>query len=67
MIREVKEKACSVGGDAILILDIQEPDFSSTCYRVTAEIFKTDYKKVIKPSIILGQVGMEVFLAILTA
>jgi len=61
MILKVKEKACLVGGDAVLIIDVQEPGSRSTCYRITADIYKTDKKKEIKSSIILGQIGMEVF------
>ncbi|MCP4580606.1 MAG: hypothetical protein GY839_03255 [candidate division Zixibacteria bacterium] len=32
------EKAREVGGDAVRILDIDEPDIISTCYRISAEI-----------------------------
>jgi S1-C subfamily serine protease len=36
----VKDKARSVGADAVYVVRVTEPDFSSTCYRVRARLLK---------------------------
>lgn len=35
-----REKARNVGGNGIKLLSVREPDFGSTCYRISAEILK---------------------------
>ncbi len=34
VIKQAKEKGCQVGADAILLTEIKEPDWISTCYRI---------------------------------
>ncbi len=36
--KEMKNKACQIGADAILILQVRSPDNESFCYRATAEL-----------------------------
>ncbi|MEE9441658.1 MAG: hypothetical protein V3V99_03225 [candidate division Zixibacteria bacterium] len=38
LIRLAMKKACEVGGDAILITSIEEPNLWSSCYRIKADI-----------------------------
>ena len=38
VIEHIKKKARTVGGDAISILRVQNPDWSSTCYRISAAV-----------------------------
>jgi tetratricopeptide (TPR) repeat protein len=40
VVEMAKEKARKVGGDAIQMTSIKEPDFWSTCYRITANVIK---------------------------
>jgi S1-C subfamily serine protease len=42
VVEIAKEKARSAGGDAIQLTSVAPPDFSSTCYRIAANILKTD-------------------------
>ncbi|MBL8027498.1 MAG: hypothetical protein JNL74_13845 [Fibrobacteres bacterium] len=36
----LQKEACSIGADIIIILEVDKPDFFSTCYRVEADFVK---------------------------
>jgi len=38
-----REKTCAQGADALQIIDYQEPDFGSTCYRLTAQFIAYNF------------------------
>jgi len=40
VVNLAREKARDVGGNAIKLLSVQEPDFGSTCYRISATILR---------------------------
>jgi hypothetical protein len=40
MLRLAQDKACASGGDAIHLVKIKPPDWTSTCYRIEARILK---------------------------
>lgn len=40
VVQTAQNKARNVGGNAIKIMSIREPDMSSTCYRITAAVLK---------------------------
>lgn len=39
-IRILKDEACSLGADVIIVLNEKRPDFVSSCYRCTAEFYR---------------------------
>lgn len=50
VIEEAKNECRSIGGNAIKLITVNEPDFSSTCYRITAYVLRSPEKKYIADS-----------------
>lgn len=48
VIKQAKTKGCQVGADAILLTEIKEPDWISTCYRIKGNMIV--YKTVTAPA-----------------
>jgi hypothetical protein len=41
-LKILKDEGCKIGADIVVLKDIQQPDFLSSCYRVTGEFIKSD-------------------------
>ena len=47
VIEKAKNACRNMGGNGIQLISVEEPDISSTCYRITANVWKSPQKKYI--------------------
>lgn len=50
VIEKAKNECRKIGGNGLKLISVYEPDFSSTCYRITAYVFKSPPKQYISQS-----------------
>ena len=51
VIEKAKNACRNMGGNGIQLISVEEPDISSTCYRITANVWKSPQKEYIEKSI----------------